>query len=274
MVVNGKSHFYKEAVIHYSKTGIGSKVMVIFHGFGQDNAAFREFSEMYSQSFTIYSFDLFFHGQSTWGFGENPLEKEFWTLCMKSFFEENRIDRITLLGYSLGSRFALATAEGFPEKTDHIILVAPDGIKTNIWYRLATYPVLLRKLFKCTIVKPGYFNSISRVLETLRLVDKRLIRFAESQMNTTLKRKQVYYSWVVFRHLSFRFQELTRLLNRHQVQVTVVSGEYDKVIAVNNSVPFFDQLKNCQTILMKTGHKGLISGLTSDNALRTILLQD
>ncbi|HRJ30482.1 MAG TPA: alpha/beta hydrolase [Cyclobacteriaceae bacterium] len=253
---------YKNAVLHFVKAGKGDKTLLIFHGFGQNAYVFQDFAEKHL-AYTIYSFDLFFHGKSSWGYGEKPLEKAFWVSCMETFLATHGINRFAVAGFSLGARFALCLAEGFATRIDHIYLLAPDGIKTSLWYSLATYPVLLRKLFKSMIYHPNRFYSLAKTMEKLKLMDKGLIRFAESQMNTEEKRSRVYFAWVVFRHLVFSKPRLIQKINDHGISVTLILGEYDKVITIKNLKPFAKEVKKLKIVTLKTGHNGLIPMLNA-----------
>lgn len=252
---------YKNAVLHFIKRGTGAKTLLAFHGFGQNGSVFSELADTHGREYTIYSFSLFFHGKSTWGYGEEPLEKEFWRSCMESFLTDHNIDRFTVAGFSLGARFALSLVEGFTNRIDHIYLLAPDGIKTSFWYSLATYPILLRKIFKSMILHPNRFYSLAKSMEKLKLMDKGLLRFATSQMNSEEKRSRVYYSWVVFRHLSISCPLLIRKINDHGIRVTLILGEYDKVITVGNVSRSLKGIQKLKMVILKTGHNGIVSSL-------------
>src|SRR6186713_1690577 len=192
---------FKNSTLHYTTLGNGPQNLFMFHGFGQDNKSYNALSRVLSSQYTAYIFDLYFHGESRWGYGEAPLEKTHWKETLEGFMQETGILNFSLAGFSLGGKFALATLEAFPEKTKGIILLAPDGIKTSFWYSLATYPIVVRKIFKRMIRQPGLFQSVARFLHSWRVVDKGVLKFAEFQMNSEEKRNRVYYSWVVFRHL-------------------------------------------------------------------------
>ena len=258
--MESSDHFfqYQQAHLHYTKIGDGQQVVLLFHGFGQDKNIFDQLATTHFKSYTLYAFDLFFHGKSTWGYGENPLEKDFWINCMKAFFTKNRIEKFSVVGFSLGGRFGLSLVEGFPKQIDHLYLLAPDGIKTSFWYSLATYPLLFRKLFKSMIDHPNRFFNIANMLTRLSVMDKGLIRFAESQMNTKEKRNRVYYSWVVFRHLSFNLTRIIGLLNQNELHVTLVLGEFDKVISQKNLNQFIHCVPHLNLIVLKCGHNDLI----------------
>lgn len=243
--------------LFYTKLGNGKDVLLLFHGFGQDNTAFTPLARSLSHRYTCYIFDLYFHGKSKWAHNEQPLEKKEWRVILQRFLHENQIDSFSLLGYSMGGKFVLATLEAFADKVNKVFLLAPDGVKTNFWYRLATYPVVLRRLFRSMIDHPHRFISISKTLHRMGIIDKSILRFAEHQMNTTEKRERVYYSWVVFRKLRFNITSLATLVNQHAIPVTIIVGKYDKVITPVSMNKFVTRLHKPRLIVIETGHNFL-----------------
>lgn len=248
----------EQATLHYTKTGNGARTLIAFHGFGQTGEAFHGLAKALSDSYTIYLFDIFFHGDSTWALDEHPLEKVTWAALMEKFLTQESINTFSLLGFSMGGKFVLATLEAFPEKVNEIFLLAPDGIKTSMWYSLATYPVAFRKLFKSMIAHPNRFTTIARTAHRIGLIDKGILRFVESQMNTEEKRKRVYYSWVVFRHLSFDMDTTSKLINQHNIRLVMIVGKFDKVIRPRNMNALLGKVPNAHLEIPHTGHNGVI----------------
>lgn len=254
---------FENAILQYHTSGKGPQPLLIFHGFGQGKGVFQKLSSNLSENYTLYIFDLFFHGNSEWNYGERPLEKSFWKNLVASFLNKHRIERFSMLGYSMGGKFALACLEAFPEKIEHIFLLAPDGIRISPWYKLATHPIVVRKLFKSLILNPNRFKIITSFASKLGLIDRGIVRFAESQMDTEEKRKQVYYSWVVFRHLTFDVANLASLINSNTIQLTLVVGKYDRIITAKNMEGFLKKVKKYNFEILETGHTGLLSKLES-----------
>ncbi|MBL7856923.1 MAG: alpha/beta hydrolase [Cyclobacteriaceae bacterium] len=244
--------------LHYRKEGNGSMALLLFHGFGQDHHIFKSFVQVMGDCYTVYSFDLYFHGKSEWGHGEKPLEKSDWKETIQIFLSDNAIETFSLGGFSMGGKFALATLEAFPTQTKEIFLIAPDGIKTSFWYSLATYPLALRKLFKSIVDHPALFNSIVHTLQQLNLIKKGLGKFAAHQMNTEEKRRKVYFSWVVFRHLKFNLDDISNLINTYQIDTTVLVGKYDEVIRPEQMHRFLKKLNKHRFEILETGHNGVL----------------
>lgn len=233
--------------------------MLFFHGYGQNGKVFEDNSQLLTQNYTCYLFDLFFHGDSHWGYGERVLTKKFWSELISAFLAEQKIDQFSLAGFSLGGRFVFATLEAHHNRIERIHLLAPDGVKTNFWYNLATYPVAFRKLFKSMILHPKRFYSIAHLIHSIGFVDKGLIRFAESQMRTMEMRSRVYYSWVVYRELQFDMRVVAHLIKKHSIESSLIVGRYDKVITLANMNELLQYLPSCKVIILDTGHNGIIA---------------
>jgi pimeloyl-ACP methyl ester carboxylesterase len=250
---------YKNSKLFYRKSGSGSRSLLLFHGFGQDHRVFDSWNESLSDAYTLYIFDIFFHGQSQWSSSDIPIEKEDWKSIMELFFKANNIDRFSLCGFSMGGKFALATLESFPEKTSDVFLLAPDGIKTSFWYSLATYPIASRNLIKRMIDRPARFHSIARFVSNMGLIDKGILRFVEYQMDTKEKRQRVYSSWVIFRHFRFDMTAIASLINTHHIRVMMIVGKYDKIITAQNMNLLLNKLVSPELKVLETGHNGIIA---------------
>lgn len=257
---------YKNSKLSYKKSGHGSQVLLAFHGFGQDHRAYDVLAEALKEQYTIYAFDLYFHGRSEWHEGETPLEKKYLKEIIEKFLTENAIQTFSVTGFSLGCRFALAIVEAFTERIEKVFLLAPDGIKTSFWFTLSTYPVLLRKFFKSMIHHPARFKVIVNTLHEVKVMDKGLLKFAEHQMNTEEKRRRVYYSWVVFRHLKFNRNKLIELIRSKNLPVTIVAGIHDRVITPTSMKRFTKKIPHVVFTILDSGHTALLK----DTALANV----
>lgn len=235
------------AFLNYVRSGNGPIAMLTFHGYGQDNTVFEKYS-----GYTFYHIDLFFHGKSEWNKGELPLEKNEWKELISDLLTKNNIQNFSVLGFSMGAKFAMATLEAFPNRVIEIVLLAPDGVKTSFWYSLATYPIALRKVFKSMIGNHTRFLRIASAAKKLGLIDKGVLRFVETQMDSEEKRRRVYYSWVVFRHLKFDIDEIRDLINKHKISLRLFVGRYDKIIKPENMKRLTSRIE-----ILDAGHNDL-----------------
>lgn len=254
------SHFltHDEHVIHYYKMGSGSKIKLAFHGFGLDGASFEPIADSWSNIYTIYSFDLFYHGKSHWSQPDEKLTKDKWKKLLLAFIKKEKIEDFSLMAFSLGGKFALTTLELFPDRIKEITFIAPDGIKTQMWYNLATYPLIFQKYFKSMIVRPNRFYKVLNLVKSAGLLDKSISKFAASQMNSVKKRRRVYYSWVIFKDLKSDMKHISQLINDNDISVTMFLGSYDKIITKEGMNKLLGKLKEHNTHILECGHNNLI----------------
>ncbi len=232
--------------------------MLAFHGFGQESAHFNQYAEVLEREYTIYSFDIFFHGNSTWKRRQEPLSKLIWKQMIQQFLNEHELNNFYLTGFSMGGKFALAIVEAFPDQVEKVILIAPDGIKTSFWYSLATYPGAFRNLFRYIVAKPKPFYTLVKIMKKARLVDKGVLKFAKSQMKTRQQRRKVYLSWVIFRCFYFDIGKVAQLINHHQIEVDMYLGKYDKIITEKNMQTLLMKLNSYSLKILESGHNTLI----------------
>ena len=244
--------------MHYMRYGRGSRVLLAFHGFGQNQSYFVPLAERLGHEYTVYAFDLFYHGKSYWYKNGQALTKDFWQMLILEVLTRHQIQRFSLMGFSMGGKFVLATLAAFAEKVEEVIFIAPDGIKTSTWYSLATYPGVLRNVFRSFIVRPQGFQRLVNVMHKYGIVDKGILKFANTQMRTTRQRRRVYYSWTVFKPLKFPMKRIAHLLNAYQIPVQMYLGKYDKIMTEENMRHLLDRLDQQELHVLETGHNHLI----------------
>jgi len=251
---------FQGSKLHYSRWGQGPQVLLAFHGFGQHKEYYQPLAQALQHSHTLYVFDLFYHGLSFWHNHQEPLQKAHWQALLQAFLQQEGIERFSVAGYSLGGKFALATVHAFAPRIDHLLLIAADGIKTQFWYSLATYPGVLQRYFKSMVPRPAGFFALLRFMQRLGVVDRGLARFASTQMNTRKKRSRVYYSWTTFRLLQFSMPQVAAQIQLHGLQVHVFVGRYDKIITAQGMQRLLKHLpaSSYHLEVLPTGHNNLI----------------
>lgn len=252
---------YQKAFLHYAVYGKGGKVLLCFHGYGQTNEHFTTLEQVLGDEYVLYSFDLFYHGSSFWHEKDKPLRKDFLRELVERFLDEHHIDRFSVLGFSMGGKFALATVEAFAERVDKLVLIAPDGVTENFWYRLATSVPLFRKLFRSMVMRPKLYARLANFLHRAGLVNKHVIRFANTQMQSREQRRRVYYSWVVFKDLRFDMKKISETINQHHIGLELFLGEYDRIITLKQVRKLLDRVERYHLEVLPEGHSKLIEAV-------------
>lgn len=244
-------------VLRYITSGTGSKTLIAFHGFGQEAKVFDTFSNSLSSEYTVYSFDLFYHGMSTRTV-ERPLTKELWSSSFNQFCIKESIKSFEVLGFSFGGRFALATMMTRPLQCEKIHLLAPDGVKSSFWYEAATLPGVSEKLFKRLLNQPTQLFRFIRSVEKLKLMPASTLKFAINQLETEEQRNLIYLTWTMFKPLKYSQKELANTINRHEIQTIFYLGKYDKIMSEDKFTAFAKQLHFHRKFLVNCGHEQLI----------------
>ncbi len=244
--------------LNYKKYGKGSKYLITFHGFAQDASVFQLFESSLGADYTLLSFDLFFHGESLWPQDELPIPVVEWISLLEDVLEKEKIERFGVVGFSLGGKVAIRTALELPLRVNKIILVAPDGIQLNPWYKLATGTAFMRTIFRSLNARPSLLVKLIKYICKLRLISDRLAKFAISQVADPNNGASIYAAWVGYR-LFTSDQALTiGVIEKHGMEVTVVAGKYDTVIPAHQLKSFATKCTKATFIKLNTGHNSLL----------------
>ncbi|MFN0048111.1 MAG: alpha/beta fold hydrolase [Cytophagales bacterium] len=240
------------------KFGNGEKALLCFHGYGLDKNSFLPFENKYGNEYTLYSFDLFAHGKSEYGKGDKALLLDDWKLMLDSFLIQENIERFSILAFSMGGKVALCSFELYQNKVDEVILIAPDGIKTNFWYSAATYPGFLNTFFRYTIFNPSRYFKVITLLKFLRLADKSLLKFAENEMDTATKRVRVYFSWMIYRYFRPNLENIIQISESKKIPFTFYTGTFDRIVQAKHVAIFVKRMKFVKHTDLDCGHTSLL----------------
>lgn len=249
---------YKSSRIHYLKGGRGDKRLVCFHGYGETAGSFAFLESAVGEEFTLIAIDLPFHGQTEWQEGLFFSPKD-----LSVIIEE--IERSTgdpgsrplfLLGFSLGSRIVLSLLERQPERTGKIILLAPDGLKVNVWYWLATRTRAGNRLFRWTMQHPRWFSLLLTTGRRLGLINPGRYKFASHYMLEPGLREELYRRWTVMRSFNPDLTPIKSLIMTREIPVRLLYGKYDGIIMPRSGERFRQGIDPwCHLSILNAGHR-------------------
>ncbi|AQG81713.1 alpha/beta hydrolase [Spirosoma montaniterrae] len=251
----GSTQFFsfEQSQIAYRVFGNGPTALLAFHGFGQNGAVFEPLA---ATRFTVYAIDLYYHGSTF--VGNDLLTKSDWQRFIDAFLQAHRIDRFSLIGFSLGGRFALTLVEAFAGQLDQLLLIAPDGITRSFWYELATSTAAGRALFRYVLRHLPLLSYFGHRLVRLGLLNRTVMRFAEISLATPEQRTLVYQTWTQFRHIRPDLEIVSTQLIANPVRVRFFTGEFDRIVPGNYILPLTKRLRHYEVTVLKTGHNRLI----------------
>jgi len=206
------------------------------------------------KNFTVYAFDLFYHGKSTRV--QDHLHKSEWCKWLGDFLQAEKIDEFSVLGYSLGGRFAIASVLKFPDKIKELFLIAPDGIFLTPWFKLATTPGI-KLLFKYLMLNPDKMERLMKFNEKSGVVNKYVDDFVRKEMGDDENRKRVYISWNYFKTLGYSKKELYRRFNRYSFDRKLIIGEKDHIIHPKGILPIVEKMGHFEVDILPLKHHQL-----------------
>jgi pimeloyl-ACP methyl ester carboxylesterase len=245
------------ALALYRKTGNGNKTLVLFHGFGQNHKAFDTFLPELENTYTVYSFDLFYHGGSTWN-QDSPVTPKDWNVLFTSFLHDNNIQSFDMMAFSIGSRFLFTTLSLFPSNVNKVFLIAPDGIKISRWYTLATMNPVARNIFKRILFSTKGFDLLTKMALVIKVVDKATVKILQRQLARPGQRELVYNTWTNFRKLHVPLQEMSQIILKQNIDLQVLVAKQDTIITFDRIKPLIDLIPNAQLIAVDASHHQLL----------------
>ncbi len=254
---------FRNSTIGYYRFGSGPRVALCFHGFGEDATMFGFLAKYAGNQYTFYSIDLPFHGKTDWKDGFTFTDSELLQIIEEILYQnkyEMQIinDKLTLLGFSLGGRIALSLFQVMPEKIEKLVLLAPDGLKVNFWYRISTQTWLGNKFFHFTMKHPGWFFGFLKMLNKLKLVNASIFKFVNHYIGDAEVRRLLYDRWTTLRKLKPDLKLIKSLARKNDIQIRLIYGKHDRIILSSVGERFKKGIEeHCTLSLIHSGHQVL-----------------
>jgi pimeloyl-ACP methyl ester carboxylesterase len=223
-------------VVHYEAFGRGRPVLFL-HGWLGSWRYWFPTMEVVSESFRTYSFDF-------WGFGDSRRKQTQESIQAYSdqvirFLDALGIDRVTLVGHSMGGMVALKMALSYPDRIQRVATVgAPiDGDSLSWLLKLtdrpvladafARFPWLRRRLFRFFLGETSD-PHVSEVIDDSVKSSANTLRYAVSSMWRT---------------------DLRPELPRLRVPALIVHGGRDDIVNPNQA-DLFDHVALAEVVMM------------------------
>jgi pimeloyl-ACP methyl ester carboxylesterase len=257
---------YKSSQVGYCRFGAGAQPVICFHGYGEEATGYAFLEKYAGTRYTFYAIDLPFHGQTNWKEGLNfthtDLQQIIHDMLLENdFHPDNYRDsnlKLAILGFSLGGRVALSLYQAWPETFERLVLLAPDGLKVNFWYWLATRTWAGKKLFSFTMKYPQWFIGFLRLMNKSGLVNASVFKFVGYYINNKPARLQLYHRWITLRRLKPNLKRIKSSIRQQHTIVRLIYGEHDRIILPVRGEQFRHGIEeHCTLRIIASGHQVL-----------------
>jgi pimeloyl-ACP methyl ester carboxylesterase len=259
------------AKLHYYEYGSGEQVMLAFHGFGMKGTQFSVLEAAFGSTYKIYSFDLFFHGNtelknSSRAAIKKGLESISFSNHIRAFLLDKGLaghEQFSLLSYSIGARQAWSLIENFPELVRSAYFVAPDGIEPNKLLAIGAGNRLVNRLSYKLVYSPRATKYILDKLYTFRFIDAPLHRILNFEFGTVETRLICYNTITYYNNLRFKRKKLAKLINNYQINCHFYFGKTDKLFPASIGMRFSKLLDEPKVHVFDEGHELINSSLNN-----------
>jgi pimeloyl-ACP methyl ester carboxylesterase len=248
---------YKSSIIHYFKAGYGNKLLLCFHGYSQSCQSFSFLEKNVEKDFIMIAIDFPFHGKTIWNEGLNFTINDLLEIINMIFQQHNISEKkITLFGFSMGGRAALYLMPYISGKIERLMLIAPDGLKLNFWYWLATQNKVGNKFFKYVMQKPALIFSFLKAANKMRLVNQSIFKFISFYIYDEQVRNDLYKRWTTMRSFRPNIEKVKSIIKENKMPVRLLYGEHDRIIRFERAEKFRKGIETfCELKIIPTGHQ-------------------
>lgn len=251
---------YKHSSVHYRYGGNGPRVLCCLHGYGEAASSF-DFLETYKAGdYTIISIDLPYHGLTQWKEGLNFSNRDLAEIVQAILTARGipSSSSFTLLGFSMGGRAALSLLQTIPQQVERLVLLAPDGLKVNGWYWLATQTWIGNSIFRFTMHHPGWFFFLLNAGNKMKLINQSVYKFTRHYIHDQGIRQELYNRWTCMRHIRPHLSQIKEYVQQYRIPVRLLYGQYDRIILPQPAERFRNGIEEfCVITMLPAGHQVL-----------------
>jgi pimeloyl-ACP methyl ester carboxylesterase len=255
---------YKSSAIHYGKAGHGEKLLLCFHGYSQSSQSFAFMEKKIENDFTMIALDFPFHGETAWKEGLDFTMDDLLEI-IRGILEAQLLlnKKFNVLGFSMGGRVALSMLQQIQGQIEKTLLIAPDGMKVNFWYRMATRHKSGNRLFRRTMQNPQPVFRLLKTANMLGAVNQSIFKFISLYIHDEKVRMDLYNRWTAMRHFRPHIRKIKMVIKKNKIPVRLLYGKHDRVIRFERAEKFISGIEFCCELkIVPTGH--LL--LTEENA--------
>lgn len=245
---------YKQSSIHCFRWGEAKDILLCLHGFGETAESFTSLARQLEHRYTIIAIDMPLHGKTIWKEGMTCTPEDI--IGIIDHIPGVKHQRFSLAGYSMGGRVALSVYGQITKRIQQLILLAPDGIKINFWYWLATQTFYGNRLFRYFMKQPGIFLSATRLLKKSGLINLGVYNYVHQYLNVAENREQLYTIWTTYRKCKPPVNTIRKQIKMNNTSVLLIYGKYDRIIRYSTGKQFSKGLgESCTIHILECGHR-------------------
>ncbi|MEN0003371.1 MAG: alpha/beta hydrolase [Bacteroidota bacterium] len=232
--------------------GVGERLLIALHGFGEQGSAFAQMPELMAQRYTLVAIDLPFHGQTKWI--ADAYQPADIISCIQHILSSLSFKKFDCIAHSLGGRIALACSAELDGTMERLYLLAPDGVDNAYGLWTERLPFFLRKAIAKRLDRPAWILQLSARLYQWKWIDRFSYRYLQHHLATADNRKRMISTWLSMEYFKLTKQAIIHLLQEASFSTLIFLGKRDTINTGKFSQGIAKQVDAVDVILLNAGH--------------------
>ncbi|MDH6251189.1 pimeloyl-ACP methyl ester carboxylesterase [Chryseobacterium sp. H1D6B] len=234
-------------MLNFKRKGDGKETLVLLHGFMENLSIWNDMEPHLSENFSLLKIDLPGHGQS-----ESLSEVHTMELMaeeVKKVLDDLNLEKVHLLGHSMGGYTSLAFAEKYPESLKSLTLFfstyfADDDEKKQ--QRIKSYR-LIKEAFPnyARAGIPNLFNPNER-----DILEGKIEIALETALSTNNLGALACVKGMVAR------TDKKHIMENLNAKILVLAGKHDNAVKTENTIKNLPDRTNIKSYVLDCGHNG------------------
>ena len=224
--MNSKRIQFRESEIHYQVAGNGKPVMLL-HGFAEDGRIWKQMAARLAETYTVIVPDIPGSGQSGM-LADEHAGMDGYAEAINAVLLAEKIEKVVIIGHSMGGYIALAFAEKYPEKLNalglfHSSAYADDAAKVETRQKAIEF---IKQNGAAAFLKtsiPGLFADTEKSKQHIDILLGQGKTFTDAAL-------MQYYESMIAR------PDRTAVLKQLDKPIFFLMGEHDKAVPFQHSL--------------------------------------
>jgi 2-succinyl-6-hydroxy-2,4-cyclohexadiene-1-carboxylate synthase len=234
-------------MLNYQIKGNGKETLVLLHGFMENLSIWSDMEPHLSENFSLLKIDLPGHGQS--GIISEVQTMELMAEEVKKVLDHQNLQKVHLLGHSMGGYISLGFAEKYPEYLKSLTLffssyLADDTEKKE--QRIKSYRII-KDAFPHYVRAgiPNLFNPNER-----DILEGKIETALEVALSTNNMGALASVKGMVER------TDKKHVLENLDVKILVLAGKHDNAVKTETMIKHLPDRTNIKSYILDCGHNG------------------
>ncbi len=247
---------YGLSSISYLRLGLGNRLLICFHGFGDHAVIWRNLEKKMGDKFTLIAIDLPFHGHTDWQQKTMQIT-DFEEIIHKILAIEN-VERFSLAGFSFGARIVAKLLVSKADLIDTAFLFSPDGFGTKGLKMATLIPIFVRRFVQFLFKRPAVFVQIIEWLFKKKWIAKSVHWFFSQNIGHSQRRKRLFFYWLSLNGFEVKLPIFKKKLIESGIPTHIFLGNLDDIVPLSIGTFLSTDAPNIQLHIIESDHQILV----------------